>query len=109
MKHSRIFAVLASALLAPGVMAQETPIFSQATETVEELVELYGEADEQCRLSPSRDVKIAVACHSRTIYGAALNERGWCYGRESQANAEMIWHKCTDDSMHFPPLDFEVW
>lgn len=108
MKFPQIL-IVTFALLATGVMAQETPDFGQATETAEELVELYDAADDQCRLSTSRDVKIAVACHSRAIYGAALNERGWCYGRESQANAEMNWHECEADSMHFPPLAFDVW
>lgn len=32
-------------------------------------------------------------------------ERGWCLGKEGQANAEMEWHECEAASMRFPPID----
>ena len=92
-----------------GALAQQPSIFAEATETVPELIELYEAADSHCRLSGSRDVQIAVARHARSIYGVALNERGWCYGREMEANADMKWHQCEVHSMLFPLLDFEVW
>lgn len=95
--------------LAPSMAVGQEQIFTDATETVPELIELYEAEDSQCRLSMSRDVQIAAACHSRSIYGAALNERDWCFGREAEANAEMSWHECAPDSMRFPPLDFDVW
>lgn len=100
---------LLMAVAPSAALAQAEPFFPEATETDEELIALYDEADSECRLSPSRDVRIAVACHSRSIYGAALNERGWCYGRESEPNAIMEWHKCEADSLRFPELGFNVW
>lgn len=106
--YCRIAALTLVAALAPS-LAIAQPLFSEATETDEELIALYDAADSDCRLSPSRDVRIAVACHSRSIYGAALNERGWCYGRESEANADMQWHQCAPDSLRFPELDFTIW
>lgn len=96
-------------LMVSAPLAQESMLFPDATETVPELIELYEAEDSKCRLSMSRDVRIAAACHSRSIYGAALNERGWCYGRETEANAHMSWHECEAGSMHFPALEFEVW
>ncbi len=97
------------ALAISGASAQERMLFPEATESVEELIELYTDEDSQCRLSMSRDVRIAAACHARSLYGAALNERGWCLGRETEANADMSWHECEADSMRFPALDFNAW
>ena len=86
---------------------QEGGQFAEATETVPELIDLYEAADSECRLNPSPDVKVVVACVSRSIYGAALNERNWCMGREGEPNAMMEWHECEADSLRFPPVDFD--
>lgn len=85
--------------------AQSVLQFPEASESVPELVELYTQSDSGCRLARSKDVKVVAACLSRSVYGAALNERGWCFGKEEQANAEMEWHECEADSLRFPPLD----
>lgn len=79
--------------------------FPDATETVPELIDLYTQSDSGCRLVRSKDVKVVVKCLARFVYGAALNERGWCIGKKGQANAQMKWHECQSDSMRFPPLD----
>lgn len=107
MKHLLLAAFLGLAA-SPG-LAQDAMLFPDATEIVPDLIDLYEQEDDQCRLSMSRDVAIAAACHARSLYGAALNERGWCYGRETEANADMSWHECADDSMRFPPLAFDIW
>lgn len=80
---------------------------AMAAETVPQLIEQFDEADSTCRLSKSDDVRIKVACVARSIYGVALNERGWCYGRQDQANAEMDWHECKASSLRFPPPKIE--
>lgn len=103
MKTTLKFAI--AALVASAASAHAEPRFTAATETVPELRELYDAADDQCRLAGSQDVKVTVACVSRAIYGQALNERGWCYGKDDQANAEMAWHECTEKSLRFTPLD----
>lgn len=69
-----------------------------------ELIELWSESDAGCRLARRDDVKVIVACLSRSVYGAALNERGWCLGREGEANAETEWHECGQGSMRFAPF-----
>ncbi|RDE09275.1 hypothetical protein [Pelagibacterium lacus] len=107
MRHLLLAALLG--LAASPVPGQETMLFPDATETVPELIDLYEQEDDQCRLSMNRDVQIAAACHARSLYGAALNERGWCYGRETEANADMSWHECAGDSMRFSPLAFDIW
>ncbi|KFC63845.1 hypothetical protein FG93_05353 [Bosea sp. LC85] len=76
-------------------------LFPGATETDEQLKRLYDDAGDVCLRNPSRDVRVAVACKSMTIYGLALNERGWCYGRQSEANAQKDWHRCGADSDRF--------
>jgi len=97
--------VLAAGLVFTGAaQAQSALQFPDATESVPELIDLYTESDSGCRLARSADVKVTVACLSRSVYGAALNERDWCLGKEDQANAEMEWHECEADSLRFPPL-----
>lgn len=91
-------------LLGSGAVRADQP-FASATETATELRELYDAADDNCRLPGSQDVKVVVACLSRAIYGQALNEKGWCLGKDNQANAEMQWHECTTGSLRFAPLD----
>lgn len=84
--------------------AQSSLQFPDASESVPELIDLYTQSDSGCRLARSKDVKVVTACLSRSVYGAALNERGWCFGKEDQANAEMEWHECEGDSRRFPPV-----
>ena len=85
--------------------AQSGMQFPEATETVPELIELWDQSDSACRLSRSHDVKVAAACLSRSVYGAALNERNWCLGRSNEANANMAWHECEAASLRFPPFE----
>lgn len=75
--------------------------FADAAETNEKLMKLYDEAGELCLHNPSRDVQVIVACKSMTIYGLALNERGWCYGKQNEANAFKEWHACQKNSVRF--------
>lgn len=100
------------ALLCPNIAQAEathaqSPL-ANATETVAELRDLYDEADDKCRVPGSQEAKTVVACMSRAIYGQALNEKGWCWGREDQPNAEMQWHECTPASLRYTPLDLPV-
>jgi len=85
--------------------AQNAMQFPEATETVPELTEAWKQADSACRGVPGDDVKVAAACLSRSVYGAAINERGWCLGKEGEANATMDWHECAADSLRFPPFE----
>lgn len=87
-------------VLAQPVTSQEKR-FADATETNEQLMDLYEQAGDICLRNPSRDVRISVACMSMTVYGLALNERGWCYGKHHEANAVKEWHQCQDDSDRF--------
>lgn len=78
--------------------------FPEATETVPELIQLYYDADTICGHSMGHDVKIVVSCMARSAYGAALNERSWCYGKEDEANAMSEWLECEAASLRFPPF-----
>jgi hypothetical protein len=89
---------------ANATAAQPAMQFPEATETVPELIQLYEDADSICGHSMSHDVKVEVACMSRSAYGAALNERSWCYGKEGEANAMMKWHECEAASLKFGPF-----
>jgi len=83
----------------PAIAAEK--LFAKATETDDQLRKLFDEAGDGCLHSRSHDVRITVACASMRIYGAALNERNWCYGHRDEANAEMDWHRCDADSERF--------
>lgn len=100
-RASKLLMLPAVALCGSGALAQSAMQFPDATETVPELIALYEDADSACRLSMSGDVKVAVACEARAIYGAALNERNWCKGREGEPNAMVEWHECGPDSLRF--------
>lgn len=81
--------------------AADEKLFDGASESDEQLRTLYEEAGDICLRNPSRDVQVAVACKAMTIYGLALNERGWCFGRTHEANAEKDWHECEANSDRF--------
>ncbi len=82
--------------------------FPEATETDQELIDLYEEAGGLCNHSMSRDVRIVVACLSQNVYGLALNARGFCRGKQDQANAFAQWHECDEQSLRFPPLQLQL-
>lgn len=79
----------------------EEKLFAEATESDERLKELHHEAGDLCLRNPSRDVEVVVACKAMIIYGLALNERGWCHGRQDEANAQKDWHICESGSDRF--------
>ena len=83
----------------PAMTAEK--LFAQATETDSQLKKLFDKASDGCRHSLSHDVRVAVDCVSMRIYGVALNERDWCYGRSYEANAQMNWHRCDANSIRF--------
>jgi hypothetical protein len=89
--------------LAPAI-AKEMQ-FPDASETIPELISFWNESTSACRSAHSVDVKVAVACLSRNVYGAALNERSWCIGKPGQSNADMEWHRCGAASLRFPPFE----
>ena len=96
---------MAGLLAAAGPAAAQGGMqFPAASETGRELIELWSQRDAGCRLARRDDVKVIAACLTRSVYGAALNERGWCLGREGEANAGMEWHECGEGSMRFPPF-----
>lgn len=95
-----IFSLAFPLVLAQPATSQEKR-FADATETNEQLKDLYEQNGDTCLHNPSRDVRISVACMSMTVYGLALNERGWCYGKHHEANAVKEWHECQDDSDRF--------
>ncbi|MGB3387936.1 MAG: hypothetical protein WBA88_08160 [Pseudaminobacter sp.] len=99
--------VLAASIMAIGsnAHAQSAPQFPDVSESVPELIDLYTQSDSGCRLTRGNGDEVQVACTARSFYGAVLNERGWCLGKEGQANAEMEWHECEAASMRFPPID----
>lgn len=98
-------AALLFLLTAGGAASQPAMQFPDASETVPELIELWEDSNSVCRGASGGDVKVAAACLSRSVFGAALNERGWCLGRQDEANADMSWHECEADSLRFPPFD----
>lgn len=94
--------VLCLMAAAPTFAADNKMQFPDASETPGELRQLWEDSNSICRSTHGDDVKVAAACLSRSVYGAALNERDWCLGREGESNAEMSWHECGPDSLRFP-------
>ena len=94
--------LLAVALICAANKGVAEPRFEGATETVDELRSLYDDAGDTCRGGSGDSVQTWAGCVSRQIYGNALNDKGWCLGKDDQANAEMVWHECEDGSIRFP-------
>lgn len=103
LRHFTIVAISIALALVVSARAQST--FPDASETVPELIEMWEDSNSVCRGANGGDVKVAAACLSRSVYGLALNERDWCYGRDGEANAQMTWHECMDGSLRFPPFE----
>lgn len=101
LRHLTVFTVLVCAF---PIRAEDGTQFPEASESVPELIKLWTQSNAGCRLARREDVKVVAACLSRAVYGAALNERGWCFGKDDQANAEMDWHECEAGSLRFRPL-----
>lgn len=95
-------ALITLSLTSAAFGEQTEPRFANATETVEELRTLYDDADDTCRGGSGDAVQTWTGCVSRQIYGNALNDKGWCFGKENQANAGMEWHECEGGSIRFP-------
>lgn len=103
---SRKAVALALLFLPAGtVSAQQAMQFPDATETAQELIALWEESNSVCRGTGHGDVRVAASCLSRSVYGAALNEREWCFGRKEDAGADMVWHRCEAGSLRFPPFE----
>lgn len=99
-------AILALAFVAAngGAFAQEQR-FKGATETDDQLAELYRQADNECSHVNHEDVRTIVGCISRTVYGQALNERNRCLGREGEDKVSMKWHGCEGGSIRFDRVE----
>lgn len=61
-----------------------------------------------CRGSSSDLVSTDMHCKKRDAAYAALEKRGWCWGREGQAGYEMKWEPCIKNSASEPLLDQEA-
>lgn len=79
----------------------EDKLLTKAIETDDQLKKLFDEAGDDCLHTRSHGVRVVVACASMRIYGVALNERDWCYGHRTEANAQMNWHRCDANSERF--------
>ena len=62
------------------------------------LIDLARTADTACRSSQQDDVEVQVTCQLRDLVVAVIGMYGWCFGRRGQAQSDMRWHRCQDDS-----------
>ena len=65
------------------------------------LIQRWNDLNSDCRGGSGDDPKTLEACDERDqTVGRALEDLGWCYGKEDQAGYQMQWHKCEADSLH---------
>ncbi|MCJ2025104.1 hypothetical protein [Methylobacterium sp. J-067] len=92
-----------AAFLVPVVIAMlagpalATPLGSS---DVQGLIREYNAANAPCR-STDGTRATQIACDRRAAYALRLDQMGWCLGKQSDAGAQMRWHRCTFDSLHF--------
>ncbi|MET3924860.1 hypothetical protein [Devosia sp. 2618] len=108
MRYSIPVLALCIGLLSTPAFAQAEKQFEYASETTPELIQLWEDTNGTCRGASGDDVKTWAACAARSVYGAALNERDWCFGHKDDAGAEMKWHECDANSLRFPPIDLNT-
>lgn len=72
--------------------------FSAYAETTEILIYKWINADGDCRGSTNPSITEPF-CEKREIIGNKLDKRGWCFGKNGQGRAEMLWHKCGPNSI----------
>lgn len=106
MKALAVFALTLA--IVPAAHAKGDKQFPDASEMTPELIELYEDTNAICRGNSGNDVKTWANCAARSVYGTALNERDWCYGKEDHAGAEMEWHECEATSLRFEPVDINA-
>ncbi|KKB79915.1 hypothetical protein VW35_05420 [Devosia soli] len=105
----KIIAILALTIACVSTAhAQGLKQFPNASETTPELIDLYEDANAVCRGASGNDVTTWANCAARSVYGTALNEQDWCFGKEDQAGAEMEWHECEASSLRFKPIDINA-
>ncbi|WP_374398104.1 hypothetical protein [Tabrizicola sp.] len=93
---------LLAALILLGAAA---PAFAQDAETAQ-LLQDEQALNSRCRGGSGDDTATWQACGARDYVGYLLFQRGWCFGKEDQIDAEMQWHQCTTGSLDFPKPDF---
>lgn len=71
--------------------------------SVETLINMWFAENSACRGGRGDDNATIVACDTRTVIGVELERRNWCYGREGEYGAQMVWHRCGADSIRLTP------
>jgi hypothetical protein len=64
---------------------------------VEKLIDLWHNVNATCR--GTTGVRAEAACDEREKIGGVLDTHNWCYGKENQIGAAMVWHECTSSSV----------
>ena len=67
--------------------------------SVDQLKRSYLRDDFVCRSQSRESLKGRTACQRRVLAANTLEKIGWCYGEESQINADYEWHRCKDGSV----------
>jgi len=62
------------------------------------MIELWYQANEQCRGGSGDNPATLDACDERESYAKRLDQLGWCYGEENQDSSQRQWHHCTNNS-----------
>jgi hypothetical protein len=65
------------------------------------MINLWYEANEQCRGGSGDDQTTMDACDERGAYAKRLDQLGWCYGKHNQSGYQMKWHRCTKNSYRY--------
>jgi hypothetical protein len=81
-------------------ITQKSPELT-GSQDADTLIQRWNDLNSHCRGGSGDDPKTLEACDERDqVVGRALEDIGWCYGKEDQAGYQMQWHKCEADSLH---------
>ena len=63
------------------------------------IIDRWHEANDFCRGGSGDDKDTLAWCSVREALSEVLAARDWCYGKQSEAEYQHKWHKCTTDSI----------
>lgn len=99
-RHQTSTGLAVAALLLAPLPAQAQDAETQALLADEAIL------NDRCRGGSGDDMETWQACGARDYVGYLLSQRGYCFGKDGQAEFEMEWHACSTGSLRSPKPDF---
>ncbi len=85
-------------LLVVAALGCAVPAFGR-DDPIKTMISAEHDLDVMCRGGSPEEFTTVEACKSRDKLAKALHGKGYCFGKQGQAGADMQWHKCGSSSL----------